>query len=630
MKNYFVLYLFITLLLGCGAGKNSQADLAVNSPIVVNMNLTNVANDQGPVIVNPGRIAKDTLIYRLPRIVQGTYAVSDFGNYIENLRAIDYKGNELQSTKLDTNTWQIINAEELDYIEYLVNDTFDVEREVENAPFSPAGTNIEEENFVLNLHGFIGYFDSLKNNSYTLTISSPTSFKRTSALTTVASIVSEDSTITTPTYNAPRYFDITDNPMMYGNLDVEEFMVGDIKIVLSLYSPNQLHSAESLKQTIFDMMKAQKDYLGDINSTSRYDIYLYLAENNDTAPTGFGALEHHTSTVVVLNESASKESLAKSMIDVVSHEFFHILTPLSVHSEDVHYFDYNQPTFSKHLWMYEGVTEYFAQHFQVYEKLVEPQEFYNSMMQKIMISKRLDDSMSFTEMSENILEEPFASNYYNVYQKGALIGMCLDILIREESNGERSLLSIMKELSKRYGMDKPFNDDSLINEIASLTYPSVNEFFENHVIGNTPIDYNTFFEKVGLTIAEAEIETNFIRGKNSFIFRADPANDIILFTDEVKNNSWWRDQGVQANDILKEVNGALVTMQNAQSILGEIYQWKPDQDVEIKLLRNGEEVIIKTKLVKTYTVASTLKEDPNATDKQVATRKDWLDLSTIE
>ena len=65
------------------------------------------------------------------------------------------------------------------------------------------------------------------------------------------------------------------------------------------------------------MMGAQKTYLGDVNSTTRYDIFLYLSEMNETSPHGFGALEHHTSTVVVLPEHMPFEALATSMIDVV-------------------------------------------------------------------------------------------------------------------------------------------------------------------------------------------------------------------------------------------------------------------------------------------------------------------------
>ena len=199
--------------------------------------------------------------------------------------------------------------------------------------------------------------------------------------------------------------------MMYGKLDVEEFMVGDIKIVLSLYSPNNVHSAKSLKELIELMMQAQKKYLGSIDSTKRYDIFLYLSELSDTSPVGLGALEHHTSTVVVLSEASSYESLSESIVDVVAHEFFHILTPLSIHSEDIHFFNYNEPTFSKHLWMYEGVTEYFAQHFQVNQGLVDKEEFYNEVMNKIRASMRYDDTMSFSKMSENILNKPYSEKY---------------------------------------------------------------------------------------------------------------------------------------------------------------------------------------------------------------------------
>jgi predicted metalloprotease with PDZ domain len=533
----------------------------------------------------------------------------------------------MPSVKVDTNTWTIANATNLDKIEYMVNDTFD--QEVTggiggDVPFSPSGTNIEPDNYVLNLHGFIGYFDSLKNAQYTLDVTAPASFERTSALQNTDTKSSSDGTQITTSYFAPRYFDITDNPMMYGKLDVEEFMVGDIKIVLSVYSPNQVHTAASMKETVFKMMEAQKSFLGDVNTTPRYDIYLYLSDGSQGSPRGFGALEHHTSTIVVLGENSTKEQLAASMIDVVAHEFFHIVTPLSVHSEDVHYFDYNNPTFSKHLWMYEGVTEYFAQHFQVYEGLVEPDAYYSTIQQKIQISKGMDDAMSFTTMSENVLEEPYASNYYNVYMKGSLIGMCIDILMREESDGNRSMLSLMKELSAKYGKEKPFVDDNLIAEITEMTYPSVGEFLNTHVVGSTPINYADFFNKVGLTFSKDKVETTFIQDGNGFIFDADREKGLIFFSEGVKNNSFWAEQGVMPNDIIKTVNGEALTMQNAQAMLGAMYQWKVGQDIKVVLDRDGKEVLVEAALTQAYTTANKLIEDESASAEQIATRKAWL------
>jgi len=628
MKNYIAILGLSIVLVGCGSAKPTVDDLAVSNPIETALDLTAVVDDKVPVTINPGRFTTETVTYRLPRVVQGTYSVSDFGKYIDDFKALDYNGNQLAVTKIDTNTWTIADATKLDKLQYYVNDTFDIESTGgiggEN-PFSPAGTNIEEDNYVLNLHGFIGYFDSLKNNQYALDVTAPATFVRTSALENKGMKSSSDGKSITSSYFAPRYFDITDNPMMYGDLDVEEFMVGDIKIVLSVYSPNKVHTAASQKETVFKMMQAQKEYLGAVNTTPRYDIYLYLSDGSEDAPKGFGALEHHTSTVVVLGESSSKEGLAASIVDVVAHEFFHIVTPLSVHSEDVHYFDYNKPTFSKHLWMYEGVTEYFAQHFQVYEDLIDNDAFYATIDQKIGVSKRLDDAMSFTVMSENVLEEPYASQYYNVYMKGALIGMCIDILMRKESNGNRSMLSLMKELSAKYGQDKPFEDDKIIAEITAMTYPSVGEFLKTHVEGDVPINYSDFFAMVGLTKGETETPTNYIfAGGQNVIFDADQAKGDIFFSDMALKNSFWKSQGIQAGDVIKKVNGADLTMQNAQQVIGGMFGWTEGQEITMDIERNGEPVAIKATLTKATAVDESIIEDPNATDAQKALRAAWL------
>ncbi|WOD44083.1 peptidase M61 [Hwangdonia lutea] len=628
MKKRTLIVLFTGILLAsCSATKTTANDLAINSPIETAIHLDKVENDKAPVTINPGRFTVETVTYRLPKVVQGTYAVSNFGSYIDAFKAFDYQGNEMPVNKIDTNSWTIDNATQLDKITYLVNDTFDVETEGgigKEVPFSPAGTNIEPENYVLNLHGFIGYFDSLKNNQYKLDVTASTDFVRTSALQKMGSKLSEDGKNKTTSYFAPRYFDITDNPMMYGNLDVEEFMVGDIKIVLSVYSPNKVHSATSLKETIYNMMKAQKAFLGDIDTTPRYDIYLYLSDGEETSPKGYGALEHHTSTVAVMPEAMSKEALDEGMIDLVSHEFFHIVTPLSVHSEDVHYFDYNNPTFSKHLWMYEGVTEYFASLFQVSEGLVDETTFYNKMMNKIQMASQMNDAMSFTIMSENVLKAPYKDQYLNVYNKGALIGMCIDILMREESNGHRGILSLMKELSKKYGKNKPFEDDKLIDEIVAMTYPSLREFFDDHVIGDIPINYNTFFDKVGLEIGEGKVETNYILMNGAPIVSGDGQTGTIFFTDMVLENSFWAENGAKPNDVIKSINGTSVSLQNANTVLEGVFSWKPGKDVEVVLNRDGEDIIIKTTTTKTYTMGKGLMPKKDATEVQKALRDAWL------
>jgi len=628
MRSFFILGLSL-LVVGCGSSTKaiSTNEVEANIPIEVLLDLSQVTDDKVPVTVNPGRFKKDTAIYRLPKVIQGTYTLSNFGSYVENLKAIDYSGNELEVSKIDDNSWSISNATNLDNLTYWVNDAYD--QEVmggigQGVPFSPAGTNIDEDNFVLNLHGFIGYFDSLQNNKYKLDVVGPATFKRISALPETGLQSGPLGRTITTSYSADRYFEVTDNPMMYGNLDVEEFQVRDIKIVLSVYSPNKVHSAKTLKDAIIKMMEAQKDYMGELNTTARYDIFLFLSSMGEGAPKGFGALEHHRSTVVVFPENSPTEGLAQSLTDVVSHEFFHIVSPLTLHSEDVHYFDYNNPTFSKHLWLYEGVTEYFANHFQINKDLITEEEFYTRLMNKIKMASNMDDTMSFTVMSENVLDQPYSGNYLNVYQKGALIGMCIDILMREESNGNRGILSLMKQLSTKYGINRPFKDDKLFDEITALTYDSIGEFFDNHVIGSTPINYNEFFIKVGLKTEESKIETNYIMNDGAIILKPDMATGTIAFSEMVQDNSFWFDQGVKGGDVIKEINGETVSLQNAQQVFTKVYMWQPGIDIEVKLDRNGEEILLKTETTQSYSTGIKLMADDTASKTQLELRKAWL------
>ncbi|MFH4968815.1 peptidase M61 [Gaetbulibacter sp. M240] len=628
MKTKALAILFAGLLVvSCNSTKSVSNDLANVIPIETSINITQVSNDKVPVTVDPGRFTANTVTFRLPKVVQGTYSISNFGKYIDDFKALDYSGNEIPVDRLDDNTWTISNAKNLDKLSYWVNDTYDQE-EVGGigyeVPFSPSGTNIESDAYILNLHGFVGYFESLQNHPYKIDITVPSDFERTSALPKSSEKPSADGKSITTTYLANRYFDVTDNPMMFGKHDVEEFMVGNIKIVLGVYSPSKNHSAASLKNTVYKMMQAQKAFLGPINSTQEYHIFLYLSKGTDGYAKGYGALEHHTSTVVVFPDEYSNEGLSSSMIDVVSHEFFHIVTPLSVHSEDIQYFNYNNPTFSKHLWMYEGVTEYFANLFQVNQGLIDASSFYKKIMDKISYSKQLDDAMSFTIMSENVLKAPYKDQYLNVYQKGALIGMCIDIIMRNESDGQRGILSLMKQLSEKYGKDKPFNDEKIIDEIISMTYPALKPFFYDHVIGDVPINYNNYLSRVGLKIGEGKVETGYVQNGSELILAGNAQTGDIFFTEAVNDNSFWHDAGAEANDVIKRINGKEMTMQNANDILNSVVAWTPGQEVEVSLERDGKPVEIKTTVTKSYTNGTGIVDMEEVTPRQSKIREAWL------
>jgi predicted metalloprotease with PDZ domain len=621
MKKVAILLAAGIFCIGCGASRALVS--AENSPVVTIIDLKAVADDKVPVTIDPGAFTSEMVTFYIPETVPGTYSIDNYGKYVEGFHALDYDGNDLPVTRRDDNSWDISRGKDLDKVTYLVNDTYDTENETQEAVFSPAGTNIVAgKEFMLNLHGFVGYFEGCREVPYELNILAPEGL---TASTSLPRKPQGEKQGLGDIFLANRYFEVIDNPILYARPNTISFQINDITVHLSIYSPNGVYKATDLLERMQDMMAAQKAFLGVINSTREYNILLHLSTLGEDDARGFGALEHHTSTLVVLPEQLPRETLEQAMVDVVSHEFFHIVTPLNVHSKEVHYFEFNKPRMSKHLWMYEGTTEYFSILFQINQGLIEEADFYDRVVTKIRNARAFNDSMSFTKMSQHVYENPYKQNYANVYEKGALINMSLDILLRELSNGEKGVLWLMKELSATYDTSHPFEDDALIDEIVALTYPEVRSFFEKHVTGDTPIDYNEYLAKVGLTITSSLEETGyFLDGDDPFI-DVDPVADNAIFVREgIELNSFFTNLGARGGDVIEEINGRAIDLDAIRPIIGESFGWDPDTEISMRVLRGDEEVVLEGPVGTPMINVETIVPAKEATDSQKKLRQAWL------
>ena len=466
--------------------------------IVTKIDLVNVKDDKVAVTMEFPKMKTNTVNFRFPKTVPGTYSTDDYGRFVEGVRFFDKSGKELTATKVDDNTYSVKEAKNLAKVTYLVNDSFDEEKKSDKgkAVFSPAGTDIQEGKvFMINTHGFVGYIDDMQNVPYKIIVQKPTDFYGTTAL------VDQDKSDTTDTFVLSNYSKVTDSPLMYSKPNYITFNAGGMDLVLGVYSTTGKFKAEDFKASIEKMVIAQKKFLGSMNTNKKYAILLYLSDFTGKGPMiqGFGALEHHESTTVVLPEMMPKAMIDKSLIDVVSHEFFHTVNPLKTHSEEIHYFDYANPKMSKHLWMYEGGTEYFANLFQVQEGLIDKEKFLNNINMKIAGAKRYDDTVPFTEMSEHILDAKYKDMYANVYEKGTLLTMCMDIELRKLSNGTMGYRDMIEKLAQRYGEDKPFKDDKLIDELVDITgYPQLKYFYNKYIAGKEPTPYKYYLSLVGV------------------------------------------------------------------------------------------------------------------------------------
>ncbi|PQA92041.1 peptidase M61 [Chryseobacterium shigense] len=602
------------------------AFLANAQSIKTTIDLVNVKDDKVAVTMEFPKMKSGDIKFHFPKTVPGTYSVDDYGRFVEGIKFFDNKGRELKYTKVNDNTYSLKNAKDLTRITYLVNDSFDDEMDnsKHKAVFSPSGTDIEEGKvYMVNTHGFVGYIDNMQDVPYQLIIQKPAGFYGTTAL------VDQDQSDATDTFTLANYAKVTDSPLMYTKPDYITFNAGGMDLVLGVYSPTGKYKAADFKDNLEKMVLAQKKFLGDMNTNKKYAIMLYLSGGDGPQIKGFGALEHHESTSVVLPEMMPKEAIDKTITDVVSHEFFHTVNPLKTHSEEIHYFDYADPKMSQHLWMYEGGTEYFANLFQIQEGLINKDEFLQRINEKITNSKNYDDTMPFTVMSKNILKDEYKDQYRNVYEKGTLLAMCLDIELRKLSNGEMGYRDMIRKLSQRFGENKPFKDDKLIDELVTVTgYPQIKDFYNKYIAGNQPTPYAEYLNIVGVEAKKKDTPPLFWFIKDPNQTGYNDKNNTFIFDESSALSPFSKSIGFKITDEIVALDGKTINVQNMQDFINYAKSVKEGQNVTVTVLRkNGDKtdkIDLKGKAVLDKMTIESLQYKANPTPAEQKLQDQWL------
>jgi predicted metalloprotease with PDZ domain len=628
--------LFVLLLLTQTTHAQSKKENAYRYTV----DLTKVVNDRVCVELTPPTATSNEIIFNLPKIVPGTYAIADYGRYVADVTAVDKKGNKLTVEKINENSWKITDAKKISKISYWVDDSWDTSVTGPEI-FWPAGTNIEEnKNFMINTSGFFGYIEGQKELPFQFNIVRTKDLYGSTGMiaTQTGAPPSSIKLEKTPDiqnklvdiYRATDYDQLIDSPLMYSKPDTAVIKVANAEVLIGSYSPNNKITAKQIAESIKEVLQAQTNYLGGKLPVDKYAFIFYFT---DKPLLSYGALEHSYSSVYYMPEMTIEET-NQQLRDFASHEFFHIVTPLTVHSDEIENFDFNNPKMSQHLWMYEGVTEYFAGHVQVQYGLISPEQYIGTLQEKMLTSDQFKNDVPFTQISKETLDT-YHDQYYNVYQKGALIGLCLDIKLRKLSQGKYSLRNLMLDLSKKYGKNKSFNDDALFDEITKMTYPEIGEFFNRYVKGIELLPLAEVFKDVGIKYTEQEEFEDYSLGLgNENVTVAEHEGKTKLQISTARDmNAMGKALGFKDGDILIKINGDSIP--DLGPDFGPFIQKQNVSLPELKTLSytvirkddKGESRIVdltapvtKIKMTRRHNVEPA--ED--ATPEQLALRKTWL------
>jgi len=278
--------------------------------------------------------------------------------------------------------------------------------------------------------------------------------------------------------------------------------MGDIEVDIFVHSRIAGLGADEVLFVAGDVLEAAAAYIG----FAPVDRYVFLIDFLDMDSmrrnrfNSMGALEHsYSSLYTLMGSPGSLEGLSGT----IAHEFMHVLSPLHLKSTIIANFDYSIPTTDRHVWLYEGVTEWSADMLRLKGGLYDLETYLGFLSNKIRATRRFDPEYSLERISLEWFTDAGLPQYGNIYQLGALTAAVLDLRLRELSNGERGLRDVFFEFVERYGPEKPFDDETFYEEFVAATYPEIGDFLRAHVQGNEPLPYAEAFAKVGVSFDAA-------------------------------------------------------------------------------------------------------------------------------
>jgi predicted metalloprotease with PDZ domain len=264
----------------------------------------------------------------------------------------------------------------------------------------------------------------------------------------------------------------------------------------------------------------------------------------------------------------------------------------------------------------------------VIENLMSKQEFLEWVKNKIIVSQYFNDTIPFTDLSTGMLNK-YEKQYVNVYFKGVLINMCLDLKLRSLSEGKYGLKNLIGELYKKYSFGNPFKDDELFDVITQMTYPEIRTFFKDYVEGPNPLPLKEMLELAGVKYVKSGREKVFTLGNISIEINGGKEYVKIVGTDDM--NSFGKKMGYKKGDEMVSINGKKVTASKYGEIIQELFSTSKEGDELVMEVQrkdkngNSKTVTLKAPMMKVEKdIVNHLEFEVNPTEQQLKVREGWI------
>ncbi|MEJ7758059.1 MAG: PDZ domain-containing protein [Gemmatimonadaceae bacterium] len=299
------------------------------------------------------------------------------------------------------------------------------------------------------------------------------------------------------TYAASSYHDLVDMPFFVGRFDVDSAQAAGKQFRIATYPIGSVTPA--VRTVMFSQMSKIVPQQAAIFGEVPWNTYTLLQVSDPDFPSGAAAgLEHQNSHLDIVSPIVVGNPALASLY---AHEVFHAWNVKRLRPADLVPYVYDRPQPTPLLWISEGVTDYYADLTGVRARVITPEGFYAATIAKIEnVRQAIPTALEDASLSAWISPVNGTSDLY--YDKGSLAGLLLDIAIRDASDNQRSLDTVMRELyGSTYKRGLGFsNSDWWTSVSRAAGGRSFAEFERRYVDGRDPFPYDSILPLAGLRL----------------------------------------------------------------------------------------------------------------------------------
>jgi predicted metalloprotease with PDZ domain len=554
-----------------------------------------------------GAAAPAALDLLMPVWTPGSYLVREYERHVQEFGARDAGGRALDWAKTNKNTWRVQTGGAREVrVRYAVYAN----------ELSVRTSDLNDRHAFWNNASLLMYPDGLLGAPSTLKVEPFGDWKIATSLPAAPGAPN--------TFRAEDFDELYDSPFLVSDFRTLSFEVRGVPHRFVIDGEGN-YDPERLRRDAQRIVEAQAEMMREMPHRD-YTFFLLLG------PARGGGLEHRNGAAIIQRRFGfgAQSELLNFYSDLISHEYFHLWNVKRIRPDALGPFDYTGENYTRLLWVAEGLTDYYADRFLHRAGLLSDRQYLQKVadaVQKLQqtpgrLLQSLEESSFDAWVKQYRPDENTVNTAISYYDKGAVVGLLLDLEIRRRSDGARSLDDVMRALYTDYfKRNRNYTPEDFRREAERAAGAGLEDFFRRYVRGREELDYNASLAWAGLRLETASDAAGRPAPAVADLGAALEEKDGRLTVKNVPAGTAAYDQGLSAADQIVAVDGYRATLASLNERLSDK---RPGERLALTVFRADELRALDIKLGSRAAAAYRILPLPDADERQRRNYQAWL------